>query len=225
MKLSASIIAILSGCLLSFAALAKSVSVNVFALPSADIEQTVASVSDKLKQNGMESFYEQGFPVHITLYLTTYDEAAIPGLLAKVEMLTTTQPAVPLKAEGFTVTAGNWVFVDAVKETELQQLADKLTNALSPLRDLSAPLPAWVNAYPQKKAVFELYGSPNVFAQFEPHMTLLAAEASPALPAMKKHFAASPPSATGYVKAVGVGLADAKGQITKVLGHFPLKQP
>jgi hypothetical protein len=35
--------------------------------------------------------------------------------------------------------------------------------------------------YPAKLPAFERYGSPNVFMQFDPHLTLLANEASPAL--------------------------------------------
>lgn len=215
--------ALASFTLLSFNSLAASVSVNVFAIPSQNIKNTVADVSAKLNNEGMETFYEKGFPVHVTLYLTQFDESAVPSILEKVEALTATQTSIPLTANGFTVTAGNWVFVDAEVSHELQRLADTVTLALEPMRDNKAPLPGWVNAYPVKKAAFERYGSPNVFQNFEPHMTLLAAEQSEALKAVAEKMKLKPPFAKGSVTAIGVGLADDKGQVSKVLKIYELK--
>ena len=208
----------------SLPAYSASVAVNVFAIPSENIENTVADVSSELKNEGMESFYAKGFPAHVTLYLTRFDEEKIPAILDKVQKLSATQAAIPLVANGFTVTAGNWVFVDAEVSHDLQRLADTVTLALEPMRDTTAPLPGWVNAYPVKKAAFERYGSPNVFQNFEPHMTLLAAEQSEALKAVAEKMKLKPPYAEGRVTAIGVGLADDKGQVSKVLKVYTLKQ-
>ncbi len=210
--------------LFSLSTLAASVSVNVFAIPSDNIQNTVADVSSELKNDGMERFFEKGFPVHVTLYLTRFDEEKVPAILDEVQTLSATQPSIPLTANGFTVTAGNWVFVDAEVSHDLQRLADTVTLALEPMRDTTAPLPGWVKAYPVKKAAFERYGSPNVFQNFEPHMTLLASEQSEALKAVAEKMTLKPPYAEGRVTAIGVGLADDKGQVSKVLKVYPLKQ-
>ena len=214
--------ALLVAALASFTSQAESVSVNIFAVPSKAIEKTVASVSDELRENGMESFYARGFPTHVTLYLTNFDDKTMPAILDEVKALSAQQAPVPLTANGITVTSGNWVFVDTERSHELQRLADTVTMALAPLRDMNTPLPGWVSAYPLKKAAFVRYGSPNVFQNFEPHMTLLAAEQSAALAAVAEKMKAKPPYAEGKITAIGVGLADDKGQISKVLKVFPL---
>ena len=204
---------------LASASLAEGVSINIFAIPSAELIGAVATTSDGLKEDGIETFYEQGRPVHITLYLTDYPAGAEKQVLQIAEQVAANTKSFDAVADGLTVTAGNWVFVDVDRSPALQHLADVMTVAAEPLRDTSAEVPGWVRNYPNKLEAFERYGSPNVFQNFQPHFTLLASEKSPKLAGFAEEMQANPPHADGRFVGIGVGLADGLGQITKVLGE------
>jgi len=55
---------------------AKSVSINVFAIPSSPIVELMATTSNELAKQQITTFYQQGLPVHATLYLTDYPQEA-----------------------------------------------------------------------------------------------------------------------------------------------------
>ena len=78
------------------------------------------------------------------------------------------------------------------------------------LRERNATVPTWVKNYPNKLTAFRRYGSPNVFQNFQPHLTLLANEKSPQLAVINKQ--ANPPKAQGQIIGVGIGISDQFGQ-------------
>ncbi|MFM2484099.1 2'-5' RNA ligase family protein [Celerinatantimonas yamalensis] len=193
---------------------------DVFAIPSSSINHLVATTSDQLKQQGMVSFYEKGMPVHATLYLTNYPERAKSHLLRIAKQIAARSKPFALKADGITVTKGNWVFINLKDSKSFQRLADEVTLAAEPYRNQAAQLPSWVKDYPNKLAAFTRYGSPNVFQNFQPHLTLLANEKSPNLRQFKQAVLTNPPQASGQIIGIGVGIADQWGQQKKVLATY-----
>ena len=67
---------------------------------------------------------------------------------------------------------------------------------------------------------FERYGSPNVFQNFQPHLTLLANEQNPALAAFNKVMQAEPPQAQGEIIGIGIGISDQFGQQKQVIAKY-----
>ena len=199
---------------------AKSISINVFAIPSKPIVELVANTSDKLATHQITTFYQQGLPVHATLYLTDYPLEAQNEIKQMVERIVKEHQSFEIKANGFSVSPSNWAFINLEKSYQLQRLADEVTLKLEPLRDHQAPVPSWVKHYPNKLVAFERYGSPNVFQNFQPHLTLLANEKNPALALVQKALHAEPPQAQGKIIGIGIGVSDQFGQQKEILAKY-----
>lgn len=199
---------------------AKSVSINVFAIPSKPIINLVEQTSDVLKEQGMISFYEKGMPVHATLYLTDYAQGSEDAIKRAVKSIAEQHQSFPLTAQGFSVSQSNWAFLNLHYSSKLQRLSDEVTLAISPLRDPNTAIPDWVKNYPNKLTAFERYGSPNVFQNFQPHLTLLANEKSPQLAILNKQMQAKPPRAEGKIVGIGIGISDQFGQQKQVIAEY-----
>ena len=199
---------------------AKSLSINVFAIPSKPIVELVANTSDKLATHQITTFYQQGLPVHATLYLTDYPLEAQNEIKQMVERIAKEHQSFEIKANRFSVSPSNWAFINLEKSYQLQRLADEITLKLEPLRDHQAPVPSWVKHYPNKLVAFERYGSPNVFQNFQPHLTLLANEKNPALALVQKALHAEPPQAQGKIIGIGIGVSDQFGQQKEILAKY-----
>ncbi|MFM2476752.1 2'-5' RNA ligase family protein [Celerinatantimonas sp. MCCC 1A17872] len=202
---------------------AKNVSVDIFALPSESIQNLVKENSQTLSHLGMTTFYAKGKQPHITLYLTEYPEQALPKVKKVVHQLANQTAVFNLSAQGISVTKGNWVFIDISWSKQLQNLADKTTLALEDYRAKTPNLPDWVKNYPNKLAAFNRYGSPNVFQNFQPHMTLLANEQNASLETFKRQVAKQLPHAQGKVSGIGIAIVDPLGQPTKIIATYPLR--
>ncbi|WP_395396899.1 2'-5' RNA ligase family protein [Novosphingobium sp. BL-8A] len=198
-----------------------SVSIDIYAIPSQPVVDAVAKASDDLAKLGMTSFHAQGHAVHVTLYLTRYPADAEPHLKAAVANVAKDCKSFPLFVEGTERTPSNWLFLQVKRTAALQRLADLVTLAAEPFRDHDVSPPGWMSAYPAKLPAFERYGSPNVFMQFEPHLTLLAEETNPALATFVASMGKDLPQATGKVEGIGIGLVNSKGQVVKTLAEFP----
>ncbi|NKJ44769.1 2'-5' RNA ligase family protein [Novosphingobium sp. SG720] len=196
------------------------VSVDIYAIPSRPIVAAVDQASADLGKLGMTTFRARGQAVHATLYLTQYPASALPRLKAAIARLARGRQAIPLAVDGTERTATNWLFLRVNRTPALQRLADEVTLAAEPLRDHDLAPPAWMKDYPAKLPAFERYGSPNVFMQFDPHLTLLANETNPALGTYLATRAQHPPQAQGQVVGIGIGLVDANGQIVKTLAEY-----
>ena len=204
----------------SLPTVAKSISINVFAIPSKPIINLVEQTSDALKKQGMISFYEKGKPVHATLYLTDFTEGSEEAIKRAVKAITEQHQAFAITAQGFTVTQSNWAFINLQYSSQLQRLSDEVTMAIEPLRDPNTAIPDWVKNYPNKLTAFERYGSPNVFQNFQPHLTLLANEKSPQLAILNKQMQAKPPRAEGKIVGIGIGISDQFGQQKQVIAEY-----
>jgi len=196
------------------------VSIDIYAIPSRPVVEAVAQASKDLARHGLTTFYAQGHAVHATLYLTQYPASAEPGLKAAIARLAKGHAGFPLALDGTERTASNWLFLKVKHSADLQRLADQVTLAAEPLRDHHISPPGWMRDYPAKLPAFERYGSPNVFMQFEPHLTLLANEKSPALSTFMAEAEKNQPQASGQVEGIGIAEVDANGQIVKTLAEF-----
>ena len=201
----------------------QSISLNIFAIPSQPIIDLVQDTSSALKKQGITTFYEKGFPVHATLYLTDFAQGSEQAIKQTVEKVVTHFQAFPIEAQGFTVTQSNWAFINLSPSRQLQRLSDEITLAVEPLRDQQVSLPAWVKHFPNKLAAFKRYGSPNVFQNFQPHLTLLANEKSPKLAPFNIKMKANPPQAKGQIIGVGIGISDQWGQQQDIIAHYYFK--
>ena len=196
------------------------VSIDVYAIPSKPIVDLVAKTSSDLARQGMTTFYAQGHAAHVTLYLTRYPVSSEAQLKAAVARSVKDCRSLPLVVEGAERTASNWLFLRVRRSVALQRLADEIPLTAEPYRSRDITPPAWMGEYPAKLPAFERYGSPNVFMQFDPHLTLLANETHHGFPAFVAELEKSPPKANGTVEGVGIGIVDANGQVVKTLAEY-----
>jgi hypothetical protein len=206
---------------------AKYAKVNVFAILSPNLEAYTMDVCKALKeQEGLEAFPMQGFQTHCTLYMTSYEVEKVEAVKTLLASLTVGVKQVPVKSVGLHATKDFWLFINLEKGRNLQTLSDLLVNALSPMRSPNQPIPGWLERYPEKKEFFQKYGSPNVFVQFDPHMTLLA-KSDPEK--VDRFIEKSRANATmsgereGTIVAIGMAIADGAGQMKEIIASFPLQ--
>eukprot|EP00743_Colponemidia_sp_Colp-15_P001959 GILK01002131.1.p1 GENE.GILK01002131.1~~GILK01002131.1.p1 ORF type:complete len:263 (+),score=52.69 GILK01002131.1:75-863(+) len=136
-----------------------------------------------LKQNGLN--FDGTNDPHVTAYLTDFTTSRIPELAARVAAVVQKLGPCSLEMDKLVVSGayGMW----NVKRNEcLQRYSDEIVLATS---DLVAPsakenIPDWVWTLPEplrseKLDMIHKYGSPNVFASFQPHLTLAYDTAEP----------------------------------------------
>jgi hypothetical protein len=201
---------------------------NTYAVVSPSLESVAARVSQDLaRDTRLQPFPARGFRVHCTLYLTEYTASSVPAVTAAVRALAGRTRRLPVTSTGLHRTRGQWLFVNIDDGPALRGLAAGVVEALEPLRARDPRVPDWLAAYPEKRAVFDRYGSPNVGDAYEPHLTVLAQANGPALDAW---FASSTVAreeltrrVAGEVVAVGVGEADELGQVRTPLLEVALR--
>lgn len=113
---------------------------------------------------------------HISLYLTSFQSgvedqikermAAVAPLLAACNVTMTTA-----------FVQGAYAMWTVVDDACLQTMSDVITAYTTDLAVPNQPVPGWVAGLPQperaqKTAMVQRFGSPNVFVQFQPHVTL-----------------------------------------------------
>jgi hypothetical protein len=121
------------------------------------------------------------FPLHTSLYLADFKNAAINELIDKVDAHAKQFKLFSINTSNFIVTSGNYLMLNVKLAKDenslnhpLQGFCDQLALDLHTLRDPFAKIPDWALTIPSKKAAFKRYGSPNVFFEFSPHFTLMA---------------------------------------------------
>ncbi len=200
--------------------------INVFAVVSENIEEAAVDASLALfQEEGLESFPHQGFQVHCTLYMTQYPPEAREKVREKIEWLSKGVRQFSIRTNGLEITAGDWFFLSLTRNRNVQSLADAVTNILSPLRQPSDYIPNWAKEFPTKIEYISKYGSPNVFNEFDPHLTLTASTDGEKLKRFLANHAESyyAKPIEGRVVAIGYGIGDRNGQIREALEIFPLQ--
>ena len=199
--------------------------INVFCVMSENIEAEVkvATVDLKVTEN-VETFALKGYQPHCTLYMTAYPKGRQKLVATIVRRIANSTKEFPINTKGIEVAASDWLFMGLENNKELQSLCDEVANRLAFLRAKSDYVPEWAKSMPAKVECIKKYGSPNVFSQFDPHLTLLAKSDGEMLRRFKayceKKIYNKP--VTGKVVAIGYGLADRDGQIKEPIEVFPL---
>lgn len=108
----------------------------------------------------------------------------------------------------------------------LQKWSDLVATQLAQYMVPNQPIPDWVEGLPEplkteKIAMIKKYGSPNVFSQFQPHVTLAWDSVDPMQPAFK-HLNIPPRIVS--TRAIAIGSVGPYGTVIrgKNLAYFPI---
>ena len=200
--------------------------INVFAVVSENIETAFKEAATTLKaEEEIDSFPNQGFQIHCTLYMTQYPEGSKDQVLAKIEEFAKTTRQFPITTTGLEITSGNWFFMNLDRNRNLQTLSDAVVQLLSPLRLKSDFVPEWAKAFPNKLEYIKKFGSPNVYDEFNPHLTFLAkAEAEKLNNFLENHENSTfAKPVEGKIVGIGVGIAGRSGQVAEPWKIFELQ--
>ncbi|SMY37785.1 2'-5' RNA ligase family protein [Photobacterium andalusiense] len=195
-------------------------SYNLFLIPSHNVDKTVSTISNQLKQQQLSSLYSQGYLPHITLYLSQYSTSNLKLLKQQAQQLASQWHQFPLTLEHIERTKGDWLMLEISNTRELQRLADTAAITVSPLRSMVQKAPAWVSHYPEKLAAFQRYGSPNVFTNFEPHITLLAQSDPQKLTQFMTNYGQKFQPMKFNALGIGIAAVNSNGQAKAVIAHY-----
>ena len=201
--------------------------VNVFVVVSEEIENAFVDAAKALKsEEKLEGFPLQGKQVHCTMYMTKYPAERKEEILAKVAEYAKVHCVFDINTTGLDITAGNWFFMNLERNFGLQHLANGLVEILSPMRAKEDFIPNWAKKFPNKVKYIKKFGSPNVYEEFNPHLTMLSGSDNEKLVRFCKNHEKSKFSqpVAGKIIAIGVGLAGKAGQIDEVWKIFPLQK-
>ncbi|OGK12242.1 MAG: hypothetical protein A2W80_02335 [Candidatus Riflebacteria bacterium GWC2_50_8] len=201
--------------------------INVFCVVSDNIETAFKDAAKALQEEeGLEAFPVKGYQTHCTLYMTQYPLGMQNEVLAKIEALASGTKEFAVNSTGLEITSGNWFFMNIERNSSLQKLSDTLVEQLAPLRAKSDYVPDWAKEFPTKVEYISKYGSPNVYSEFNPHLTFLAKSDAEKLQRFTGKHADSDFAKiiAGHVVAIGAGLADRDGQIKEPWKIFPLQK-
>lgn len=224
--------------MLSVAVAADNVSINVYLKlkPDNQVDKLIKEFNQFLEQHHLLSMYQikpylNKHPLHVTLYMTNYKVQQIPLIIKQTKALASRYQAITLLTSEFIANDSGYVMLPVAQE-RLQELSNQALHALASLRDKKAQIPAWAAQDKGRQLVFSQYGSPNVLAYFNPHFSVFAADHLDTkesahlyeqLQQLIRQFTQShstPATANAY--SIGVGIADAQGQIVKELNAFDL---
>lgn len=201
--------------------------INVFAVMSETIEDQVKVATVDLKvQENVETFALKGYQPHCTLYMTAYPKGRQKYVASIIKKIAANTKQFSINSKGIEVAASDWLFLGLQNNKELQSLCDDVAESLAFLRAKSDYVPDWAKNMPAKVECIKKYGSPNVFSQFDPHLTLLAKSDGEMIRRFKANSAGKHYDGIveGKVIAIGYGLADRDGQIKEPIEVFPLSK-
>ena len=169
-------------CCIIISALAK-INLNInLRLPSEMEEGIINYVNDMTSkaniQNGVN--FTQCAP-HITLYLTDFDENKIDDIIKSIAVSLEHVRGCEINL-GEPYLSGQYYMWSVNKSECLQKLSDTLVQATSKYRSSDYQCPSWIDNLDdeaqkeRKKKYCELYGSPNVYEEFDPHITLVTSD-------------------------------------------------
>ncbi|KTC91690.1 2'-5' RNA ligase family protein [Fluoribacter dumoffii] len=228
------------GCFFTNLALAKSLSINVYLKlkPENHVNNLIKEFNQYLAQQGLLTIFQikpylPHHPLHITLYLTDYNSQQIPAIIKKAQALAKQQKPIVFSTGKFVPSQSGYVMLTVAHNKTIQELSNKTLYELAHLHDPQATIPAWAVHDSGRQALFHQYGSPSVLNYFKPHFSIFFAEhlnkkqstlLYQQLQKLIYQFTQSHKTqVTGYGTAIGVGLADAQGQIIKELAIFSLE--
>ena len=119
--------------------------------------------------------FHQTIP-HITLYLTNFVDERIEEIVHTLKSIVTCLPQQPIEIDDAIVN-GPYAMYQVVNPKSLQSLSDAVVENIRSFITPNQQVPDWVYNLPEpersrKINYVERYGSPNVFDEFEPHITV-----------------------------------------------------
>lgn len=197
------------------------VNYNVFVKMDNKATEVVEDISKNLNKHNITSLYDEKYQIHVTLYLSEYKKDAFEKIKDVVDDVATNAKPIELQFYNIRKTPGNWLMLDAKKAYDIQALADEVTARLLPLRATDAQVPNWAKSMPAKVRSFKTYGSPNVFSNFDPHVTLLTPKKAEDILAFQKEYNFKP--FTSKITGIGIAEVDDLGQAKDILYFKEIK--
>lgn len=147
---------------------------NVFVILDNNTTTNVENISKKLKENGIESLYEKKYIIQLTLYLTKYNMNHLHKIKEIIEKIANQTKSFNVEFYRLRKTDRKLLVLDAKNNENIQQLADEITVNLTKYHAKNINVPDWIKYIPEREKLFKLYGSSDVFTNFEPYIPLLS---------------------------------------------------
>eukprot|EP01029_Cantina_marsupialis_P029756 TRINITY_DN782144_c0_g1_i1.p1 TRINITY_DN782144_c0_g1~~TRINITY_DN782144_c0_g1_i1.p1 ORF type:complete len:228 (+),score=53.29 TRINITY_DN782144_c0_g1_i1:47-730(+) len=115
---------------------------------------------------------------HITLYLTEFQTDALDSIISAANDIVKNFPSHCIVELQDATATGSYTMWHVKPTSCLQRMSDKIVEATSKYAIPNQPIPDWIaglkNATMRAEKInyVKKYGSPNVFSQFQPHVTL-----------------------------------------------------
>lgn len=195
---------------------------NVFVILDNNTTINVENISKKLKENGIESLYEKKYIIQLTLYLTKYNMNHLHKIKEFIEKIANQTKSFNVEFYRLRKTDRKLLVLDAKNNENIQQLADEITVNLTKYHAKNINVPDWIKYIPEREKLFKLYGSSDVFTNFEPYIPLLSQVNSSQIQSFISKYNFNPFKS----KAIGIGIAqvDNLGQVKDIIYSIKFKQ-
>ena len=195
---------------------------NVFVILDNNTTINVENISKKLKENGIESLYEKKYIIQLTLYLTKYNMNHLHKIKEIIEKIANQTKSFNVEFYRLRKTDRKLLVLDAKNNENIQQLADEITVNLTKYHAKNINVPNWIKYIPEREKLFKLYGSSDVFTNFEPYIPLLSQVNSSQIQSFISKYNFNPFKS----KAIGIGIAqvDNLGQAKDIIYSIKFKQ-
>ncbi|KAK2964990.1 hypothetical protein BLNAU_291 [Blattamonas nauphoetae] len=175
----------------------------------------------------MQIFFETVHQPHITLYMTNFQEGCEPTLRRVLQRTTQNLKTGKIFMEK-AYASGSYAMWNSTIDSYIQTLSDTIVNATRHLAVQDQPVPQWVKdikddvVRERKIKYVKEYGSPNVFEEFGPHVTLGFDSDTKALAAAMKRVKVAPTTYQSLVVAMGTAGPFGTVMRGRDLGYFYL---
>lgn len=195
---------------------------NVFVILDNNTTTNVENISKKLKENGIESLYEKKYIIQLTLYLTKYNMNHLHKIKEIIEKIANQTKSFNVEFYRLRKTDRKLLVLDAKNNENIQQLADEITVNLTKYHAKNINVPNWIKYIPEREKLFKLYGSSDVFTNFEPYIPLLSQVNLSQIQSFISKYNFNPFKS----KAIGIGIAqvDNLGQAKEIIYSIKFKQ-
>ena len=195
---------------------------NVFIILDNNTTTNVENISKKLKENGIESLYEKKYIIQLTLYLTKYNMNNLHKIKEIIEKIANQTKSFNVEFYRLRKTDRKLLVLDAKNNENIQQLADEITVNLTKYHAKNINVPNWIKYIPEREKLFKLYGSSDVFTNFEPYIPLLSQVNLSQIQSFISKYNFNPFKS----KAIGIGIAqvDNLGQAKDTIYSIKFKQ-
>lgn len=195
---------------------------NVFVILDNNTTTNVENISKKLKENGIESLYEKKYIIQLTLYLTKYNMNNLHKIKEITEKIANQTKSFNVEFYRLRKTDRKLLVLDAKNNENIQQLADEITVNLTKYHAKNINVPDWIKYIPEREKLFKLYGSSDIFTNFEPYIPLLSQVNLSQIQSFISKYNFNPFKS----KAIGIGIAqvDDLGQAKNIIYSVKFKK-